>query len=132
MTLEQSNTEIEQFAIQGQLVSGGYQLIMPKDAAVTSIEPKQVNADQLNSLNAWQRGLVTFDQVPISQAIAAIQRYSGITFIVPDSLLQRDPEIVARFDLSDIPSMVQILENTFALHSEWQTPSQILLVSSET
>ena len=130
--LSQENMESEQPAEQVQFVTGGYQLILPKDVAVTSVEPSQVEAQQIETLTAWQRGLVTFDQVPISQAIAAIQRYSGITFVVPDALLQRDPEIVARFDLSDISSMVQILENTFALHSEWQTPSQILLVSSET
>jgi transmembrane sensor len=77
--------------------------------ATRSYDVIPVTPDQLSSELAWREGAVVFDNEPLSQAIAEIQRYTDTRILVSDPSIGALP-VGGRFKTNDLQGFLDGLE----------------------
>jgi len=86
-------------------LSAGEQL----STATTDYAIVPVSAEQVSSELAWRDGAVVFDSVPLTEAIAEIQRYTDARIIVSDPTIGTLP-VGGRFKTDDLQGFLEGLE----------------------
>lgn len=84
-------------------VSAGEQLSTAEDAIIP------VSAEQVSSEQAWREGAVVFDNEPLSQAIAEIQRYTDARIVIADPRIAGLP-VGGRFRTDDLQGFLDGLQ----------------------
>lgn len=86
-------------------LSAGQQL----STATRSYDVTPVTPEQLSSELAWRDGAVVFDNEPLSQAIAEIQRYTDTRILITDPSIGALP-VGGRFKTNDLQGFLDGLE----------------------
>jgi len=79
-----------------------------------------------DNVTAWQRGLISLDDLPLSEALVQINRYSTITITVADSSLATK-RVSGIFRVGDTKAFVSAIEQYFGLKATWKSEQSIVL-----
>jgi transmembrane sensor len=81
---------------------------------------------KIESVTAWQRGAVVLDDVPLPEALAAINRYSTTQIIIPGPQLQ-SRRVSGMFRTGDVDTEVTALRAYFGLKESSRSSRAIVL-----
>jgi transmembrane sensor len=77
---------------------------------------------KLESVTAWQRGMVVLDDMPLPEALAAVNRYATTQIVIADQRLQAR-RVSGVFRIGDVETEASVLRRYFDLRersrSEW-------------
>ncbi len=104
-----------------ELMTAGQQLGISRDGQM--LETQDV---KIESVTAWQRGMLVLDDLPLSEALAAMNRYSVVRLVVNDRELQ-SRRISGAFRLGDVETEALALERYFGLEERSRSRSAIVL-----
>jgi transmembrane sensor len=82
--------------------------------------------DRIDSVTAWERGAVSLDDVPLTEAIAKIGRYSSTRVAVSDPALY-NIRVSGIFRAGDAKAFVAALERYFGLKAHWTSDQSVTL-----
>jgi transmembrane sensor len=98
------------------------QLSLARDGHVLS--EKAVTS--VDSVTAWQRGLISLDDMPLSEALAQVNRYSTVTVAMADSSLA-SRRVSGIFRVGDTKAFVSAVERYFGLKATWKSDQSVVL-----
>jgi transmembrane sensor len=81
---------------------------------------------KLESVTAWQRGTIVLDDIPLPEALAALNRYSTTQIIIPDSQLQ-SRRVSGVFRIGDVETEALALREYFGLTESSRSARSIVL-----
>jgi transmembrane sensor len=109
------------------------------DVIVASLEPAQqlslahdghvlgrTALASFDSVTAWQRGLISFDDLPLAEALAQINRYSNVTITLADASLA-NKRVSGIFRVGDTKAFMSAVERYFGLKANWKSDRSVLL-----
>jgi transmembrane sensor len=77
----------------------------------------RVSALELSSALGWRRGVLVFDNTPLSDAIQQIAHYSPAKIAVPDSKIARLP-LTGTVSATDTEEFLRMVRTVFGLHEQ--------------
>jgi transmembrane sensor len=86
-------------------VNEGYRLQYNEKSGFSSAIPANIN-----TITAWQRGKIIFENQPLSQVIKTIQRYNNNHIVILSDELKQH-KVTGIFDINDNNGMLSIIEN---------------------
>jgi transmembrane sensor len=98
------------------------QLSLAEDGHVLSQKP----VTSVDSVTAWQRGLISLDDTTLSDALAQINRYSTVMVTIADSSLATR-RVSGVFRVGDTKAFVSAVEQYFGLKATWKTDQSVVL-----
>jgi transmembrane sensor len=98
------------------------QLSLAQDGHVLS----QKAVLSVDNVTAWQRGLINFDDLPLSEALGQINRYSTVTITVADPSLATK-RVSGVFRVGDTKAFVSAIERYFGLKATWKSERSMVL-----
>jgi transmembrane sensor len=98
------------------------QLSLAQDGHVLS--EKAVTS--VDGVTAWQRGLISLDDMPLSEALAQVNRYSTVTVAMADSSLATR-RVSGIFRVGDTKAFVSAVERYFGLKAIWKSDQSVVL-----
>jgi transmembrane sensor len=104
-----------------EVMSAGEQLGIASDGEL--LRKQQV---KLNSVTAWQRGMIVLDDMPVKEALAAMNRYSERRIVIDDTTLQAR-HISGAFRIGDVETEAVALERYFGLRERMRSERAIVL-----
>jgi transmembrane sensor len=87
---------------------------------------RKLGASDVDTLLAWQRGLILFKGEPLQAAIAEVARYTNARFVLADQKLAAVP-IEGRFRTGDVEGLLMTLRQEFAIDSRRDAHGRIVL-----
>lgn len=81
---------------------------------------------QLDSVTAWQHGTIRLDDVPLTEALSQINRYSAAKIAVADPALAA-MRVSGVFRIGDTKAFVAAVERYFGLKARWQSEQSVVL-----
>ncbi len=106
----------------GVLVSAGERLVLGDRAeAVEEITP-----EELKVTLSWRGGSLIFRGEPLAEAIAEIERYTPVTFVIRDESL-KSIRVAGLFKAGDVDGLLATLEENFNVTHERIAGEKILL-----
>jgi transmembrane sensor len=81
---------------------------------------------KIENVTAWHRGMIVLDDVPLPDALAAMNRYSKTQLVIPDPALQ-SRRVSGVFRVGDIETEALALERYFGLQETSHSPGAIVL-----
>jgi len=100
----------------------------PGETAIVTpdkIEIRRKSQAELVTKLGWRRGVVTFDQTTIADAIAEFNRYNKHKLVVGDSKAARIT-IGGTFDVNNVETFIDIARQDFGLHAVTQGDETVL------
>lgn len=94
--------------------------------AIATPEPPVLEAADVERASIWRQGRVFFDDVPLSEAVAEMNRYSTTQIVVRDAALDKH-RVNGMFRTGQQSNFVLALEQYFPLEVERDTNGRILL-----
>jgi transmembrane sensor len=94
--------------------------------ALATPEPPLVAVADLERASIWRQGRVFFDDAPLSEAVAEMNRYSTTQIVVGDAMLDRH-RVNGMFRTGQQANFVLALEQYFPLKADRNTKGQIIL-----
>jgi ferric-dicitrate binding protein FerR (iron transport regulator) len=104
-----------------ETLAPGQQLRIDADGRL--LDKKDV---RLDSVTAWQHGMLVLDDMPLREALAVVNRYSTTQIVIPDLSLQ-SRRISASFRSGDVETETVALERYFGLKVISRTDREIVL-----
>jgi transmembrane sensor len=77
-------------------------------------------------VTAWQRGTIVLDDVPLPEALAAMNRYSQTQIVIPGPALQ-SRRVSGVFRVGDVETEALALQRYFGLRETTHSDREILL-----
>lgn len=102
-------------------LSPGQKVVYSTTAALGKVE----TAD-LRAATAWRRGKIIFEDLPLGEVIAELNRYHSGHILIIDPRI-RSLHVNGVFDVADTAWVVEALESSLPLRSTWLTDYLILL-----
>jgi transmembrane sensor len=99
-------------------------MIQPQEETVRRLEPAELDAHV-----AWQRGMLVFQGEPLEQALAEVDRYANVDFILADEALQRI-HISGSFRTGDIDGLLLALRVNYGIDSRREPPNRVILTTA--
>jgi transmembrane sensor len=81
---------------------------------------------KLESVTAWQRGMVVLDDMPLPDALAAVNRYSTTQIVIADKRLQ-SRRVSGVFRIGDVETAASVLQRYFDLRERSRSERAIVL-----
>jgi transmembrane sensor len=81
---------------------------------------------KIASVTAWQRGTIVLDDVPLSEALATINRYSTTQIVISDARLQ-SRSVSGVFRIGDVKTEALVLQRYFDLQERSRSEREIVL-----
>jgi transmembrane sensor len=81
---------------------------------------------ELESVTAWQYGRIVLDDLPLSDALAVLNRYSRTQIVIHGALLH-DRRISGVFRAGDVDTIALVLKRYFGLKEDSRSPEMIVL-----
>ena len=81
---------------------------------------------KVENVTAWQRGTVVLDDMPLIDALAALNRYSSTQIIIHAENLQ-SRRVSGVFRIGDVDTAALVLQRYFNLHEATRSPQAIIL-----
>lgn len=78
------------------------------------------------TVTAWQRGTIVLDGVPLSEALAVLNRYSTTQIVIPDTQLH-SRSISGVFRTGDVETEALVLQRYFGLQERSRSKREIVL-----
>jgi len=83
-------------------------------------------AVKIASVTAWQRGTIVLDDVPLTEALAALNRYSTTQIVILDTRLQ-SRSVSGVFRVGDVETEALVLRRYFDLKERSRSEREIVL-----
>jgi transmembrane sensor len=80
---------------------------------------------------AWQRGLIIFDETPLDEALAELERYTPTQFVLTDERLRKVP-IRGDFRTGDVDALLLALRKNFFIRSTRDAQGRVVLSAFST
>jgi transmembrane sensor len=106
---------------QPESLTPGQQLDISGDGHFLGKKPVR-----LASVTAWQRGTIDLDDVPLSEALATLNRYSTTKIVIEDASLQTS-RVSGVFVIGDVETEALILQRFLGLRERSRSAEQIVL-----
>jgi transmembrane sensor len=103
------------------VLAPGQQLQIASDGQLLDEKPVE-----LESVTAWQRGSIVLDDLPLTDALAVLNRYSATQIVIHGALLQ-DRRISGVFRAGDVDTEALVLKRYFGLKESSRSVSLIVL-----
>jgi transmembrane sensor len=81
---------------------------------------------KLDNVTAWQRGTLVLDDMPLADALAAMNRYSNVQIVIPSESLQ-SRRVSGVFRVGDVETEVIVMQRYFGLKQTSRTDRSIVL-----
>lgn len=107
VTLVEGQVVVRDKAEQSAPLVPGEQLV----ATAVQRKPSVKKAD-VNTTTSWRQGRLIFDNEPLADALAQVQRYSRVRIVMDDASLQ-NLRVSGIFNAGDVPAFVGALKNYF-------------------
>ena len=101
-------------ALETALVEPGYQSV------------RTLVKGEAEARAAWQRGMIVFDRTPLAEALAEVDRYTNIEFVVADDRLRGIP-VAGDFRTGDVDGLLAALRKNFSIDSRRDAQGRIVL-----
>ncbi len=109
---------------QPLLLSQGDVLVATADAmSVVKRQPQTMKRDL-----GWRRGMLVFNNIPLSEAVAEFNRYSAEKLVVADDATARIP-VSGTFPTSGIHDFVQLARSVLGLRAEHRNGETVISLS---
>lgn len=95
-------------------------ILMPGDVVVATANSMSVTkkpASQLMTNLAWRRGMLVFDNTPLADAVAELNRYGSRKLVIADEATGRI-EIGGTFPTSNVAAFTRVAREVLGLHIE--------------
>jgi transmembrane sensor len=112
MTLDDTTVS----ALETALVEPGMQFV------------RKLEASDVETLLAWQRGMIFFREALLEDALAEIDRYTNTRFVVADQTL-RGVRINGSFRTGDVEGLLRTLRTEFLIDSRRDAQGQVVLTA---
>ena len=89
---------------------------------------RKIDTSDVESLLAWQQGMIFFRSKPLEAALAEIDRYTNTVFVLADKRLE-DVRIGGRFRTGDVEGLLNTLRREFLIDSHRDTQGRIVLTA---
>lgn len=87
-----------------------------------------VTADEIEVELSWKDGRLIFRSEPLAEALAEVERYTTVEFVLLDDEL-RSQTLSGRFRAGDIDTLLALLEANFQIGHEFDGDDRVLLSS---
>ncbi len=108
-----------------QQVDAGQELLASGDDWRVKPLPPEALSNQL----AWQRGMLVFDGEPLDAALAEVERYTNVKFLIRDDRI-RNLRVGGFYRSGDIDGLVRSLENNLHIVATRRDDGTIVLASN--
>jgi transmembrane sensor len=89
---------------------------------------RKLAASDVDTLLAWQQGMIFFKDEPLAQAIAEVTRYTNAQFLLADQKLGTTL-INGRFRTGDVEGLLRVLRQEFLIDSRRDVQGRIVLTA---
>lgn len=103
-------------ALETAVVEPGYQSVRP------------LFDGEMEVRGAWQRGMIIFDKTPLEEALAEVDRYTPIKFVVADDKLRR-VRVGGDFRTGDVDGLLVALRKNFFIDSKRDAQGRVVLTA---
>jgi transmembrane sensor len=90
-----------------------------------------IDANEVESRLAWQRGLIVFEDKALEDALAEVERYTQTRFVVADDKL-RHVRVSGQFPIRNVNSVRQALHRGFLVKSRKDETGRVVLTALPT
>lgn len=87
-----------------------------------------VTADEIEVELSWKKGRLIFRSEPLADALAEVERYTTVEFILLDEELKAQ-RLTGRFRAGDVDTLLALLEANFRIGHEFDGDDRVLLSS---
>ena len=109
---------------QDNTVDAGEALVLgAPDESVTA-----VSADEIEVELSWKDGRLIFRSEPLADALAEVERYTTVEFVLLDDRLKTQT-LSGRFRAGDVETLLALLETNFRIGHEFDGDDRVLLSS---
>ena len=109
---------------EGNTVDAGQTLVLGvPDETVTAL-----SADEIEVELSWKKGRLIFKSLPLAEALAEVERYTTVEFVLLDEEL-RTQKLSGRFRAGDVDTLLALLEANFRIGHEFDGEQRVLLSS---
>ena len=106
---------------QPESLTPGQQLDISGDGRFLGKKPVR-----LASVTSWQRGTIALDDVPLSEALASLNRYSATKIVIEDDSLQ-SRRVSGVFVIGDVETEALVLQRFLGLRERSRSTERIVL-----
>lgn len=89
---------------------------------------RKLEASDVDTLLAWQQGMIFFRDEPLERALAEVDRYTDTRFVLADEKLGAI-RINGRFRTGDVDELLRALRTQFQIDSHRDAQGQIVLTA---
>lgn len=97
-------------------LDAGKRLVVPLDARALVPAPTVMTADEVAARLAWRAPKLEFSETPLGRAIAMMNRYNRVQFVIDDPALRRLP-VSGVFRADNAGTFVRLLEGTCGIEA---------------
>lgn len=121
-----SNGDMPVETDEAQLVAAGQQLLLGQaDEAIQELKPEEIDVKL-----SWQSGNLIFRGESLATAIAEIERYTTVEFVITDEKLKQ-VRVAGLFKAGDVEGLLQTLKKNFNVNFQRYGDEKIVLHSNE-
>jgi transmembrane sensor len=86
---------------------------------------------EMEMRGAWQRGMIIFNSTPLEEALAEVDRYTAIKFVLADDKL-RSVRVGGDFRTGDVDGLLVALRKNFLIDSKLDAQGRVVLTALNT
>ena len=109
---------------EANTVDAGEAMVLGLDEEVV----KPVTADEIEVQLSWKKGRLIFRSKPLAEALAEVERYTTVEFIIVDENL-KTKFLSGRFRAGDVDTLLASLKANFQIGHEFDGDDRVLLSS---
>lgn len=112
-------------AIDEPLLEVGHRAVM-KLGDTARLDVTVLSASEMDRELGWQPRLMDFDDVRMTEIVAAFNRSNEVQLVLGDASL-KEMQLSYSFWSDNVEGFVRLMESSFSMRAEWQGSSEIVL-----